>query len=180
MTLKPVQAHELTTLLQLAKTTFIHTYQHLNNPDDFKTYLEDNFTLQRLQNEFYTEGVSFYFLETTEIVGYIKLILKKSPLESDEPNLYESDVNFVEKKGVEIERIYVLEAFKGIGAGRFMIEKTVEIAQTLGLDYIWLGVWAENEKAIPFYEKMGFTIFGEHIFRIGSDKQLDYLMLKMC
>ncbi len=108
------------------------------------------------------------------------MILKKSPLESDEPNLYESDVNFVEKKGVEIERIYVLEAFKGIGAGRFMIEKTVEIAQSLGLDYIWLGVWAENEKAIRFYEKMGFTIFGEHIFRIGSDNQLDYLMLKMC
>ncbi len=180
MTLRPVQAHELTTLLQLAKTTFIHTYEHLNNPDDFKAYLEDNFILQRLQNEFYTEGVAFYFLETTEIVGYIKLIFKKSPLESDEPILYESDINFVEKMGVEIERIYVLEAFKGIGAGRFMIEKTVEIAQTLGLDYIWLGVWAENEKAIRFYEKMGFTIFGEHIFRIGSDNQLDRLMLKMC
>ena len=66
---------------------------------------------------------------------------------------------------------------KGRGIGRFMIEKTIEIAKNSGFNYVWLGVWAENAIAISFYQKMGFTVFGEHIFMMGDDAQKDFLMM---
>ena len=44
--------------------------------------------------------------------------------------------------------------------------------------FIWLGVWTLNTKAIRYYEKCGFCTFGEHIFQIGNDAQKDYLMWK--
>ncbi|MEM9391391.1 MAG: GNAT family N-acetyltransferase, partial [Bacteroidota bacterium] len=47
-----------------------------------------------------------------------------------------------------------------------------------GLGYIWLGVWEYNTDAIRFYERLGFTPFGQHSFILGSDHQTDILMKK--
>jgi len=43
-------------------------------------------------------------------------------------------------------------------------------------DYIWLGVWEENQRAIHFYRKIGLLEYGKHIFMLGKDKQIDILM----
>ncbi|MGV2488753.1 UNVERIFIED_CONTAM: GNAT family N-acetyltransferase, partial [Bacillus mycoides] len=37
-------------------------------------------------------------------------------------------------------------------------------------------VWEENHRAIKFYEKNGFKIFGKHDFVLGEDVQTDLLM----
>jgi ribosomal protein S18 acetylase RimI-like enzyme len=44
------------------------------------------------------------------------------------------------------------------------------------LQYLWLGVWEHNQKAINFYERNGFVTFGSHNFMLGNDKQTDLLM----
>lgn len=179
MNLRLVDTSELPILLDIATSTFKHTYEHLNDPADFKAYLDTHFTLNILQNELDTEGVEYYFLENeSDIIGFLKLNTHKSLLESDAPTLYGEDDAFYLLKGIEIERIYVLEHFKGSGAGSFMVYKTVERAIELGLKYIWLGVWSDNEKALKFYEKVGFLKCGEHIFKMGDDDQVDFLMLK--
>ena len=54
----------------------------------------------------------------------------------------------------------------------------LEYSQENGFDTLWLGVWERNEKAIRFYEKLGFETFGEHEFILGTDKQNDLLMKK--
>ena len=43
---------------------------------------------------------------------------------------------------------------------------------------VWLGVWKQNKKAIDFYTKWGFRIFGECDFVLGNDLQKDWLMRK--
>ena len=187
------------------RQTFIDTYKHLNDPVHFEEYLKNNFTLEKLSEDFNshpphstssqkddsnnikqlsTEGVNqfhkgaiYYFVESEKIIGYFKIILDKSSLETQSPVIYPSDFDYKKLKGIEIERIYVLKEMKGQGIGRFMIEKTIEIAKTNGFDYVWLGVWADNPAAIAFYQKMGFTVFGEHIFMMGNDAQKDLLMM---
>ena len=205
MNIRPVKISELEILLSIVKQTFIDTYEHLNDPADFQAYLENNFTLEKLREDFKPsssdplslqaydshsekrvnteggtqihKGAYFYFVEDEKICGYFKNNLDKSPLESDAPLIYKSDVDFKKLKGIEIERIYVIKEMKGHGIGRLMIEKTIEIAKTNGFDYVWLGVWADNASAIAFYQKMGFTVFGEHIFMMGNDAQKDFLMM---
>ena len=204
MTIRPVKISELEILLSIVKQTFIDTYEHLNEPADFQAYLKNNFTLEKLREDFKPtsldplslqgpdfhgeervstegdnrihKGAYFYFVEDEKICGYFKINLDKSPLESDAPVIYKSDFDYKKLKGVEIERIYVLKEMKGYGIGRLMIEKTIEMAKNNAFDYVWLGVWADNPAAIAFYQKMGFTVFGEHTFMMGNDAQKDLLM----
>ena len=77
---------------------------------------------------------------------------------------------------LEIERIYLIKKFQGKGFGKKMIEFAKEIAIQKKKNRIWLGVWEKNPKAIGFYQKMGFEKIGTHIFKVGEDEQLDYVM----
>ena len=56
------------------------------------------------------------------------------------------------------------------------MQKAIEVAQSKSKKELWLGVWEENPEAIGFYQKMGFEKFGTHIFKVGEDEQMDYLM----
>ena len=77
---------------------------------------------------------------------------------------------------LEIERIYVTSRLKGQGVGRQMIKRSKQIALEKNLDFIWLGVWEQNPKAIAFYEKMGFQPIDKHVFQLGKDAQTDLIM----
>ena len=57
-----------------------------------------------------------------------------------------------------------------------MMQRIIEQAKNENKNYIWLGVWEHNTKAIDFYEKHGFVKFGTHSFTIGTDKQTDWLL----
>ena len=57
-----------------------------------------------------------------------------------------------------------------------LYEKAIEIANQRNADYVWLGVWEENPRAISFYLKNGFVAFDKHIFKLGDDEQTDIMM----
>jgi ribosomal protein S18 acetylase RimI-like enzyme len=57
------------------------------------------------------------------------------------------------------------------------MQECISIAKRKQRDYIWLGVWEKNDKAIRFYERFGFKRFGEHEFVLGNDRQTDWLMM---
>jgi ribosomal protein S18 acetylase RimI-like enzyme len=79
-------------------------------------------------------------------------------------------------KALEIERIYVLKDFYGKKVGQLLYEKAIELAKQVKSDYVWLGVWEENQRAISFYKKNGFEEFDKHIFKLGNDEQTDIMM----
>lgn len=54
--------------------------------------------------------------------------------------------------------------------------KAIEIATKEKAEFVWLGVWTENPRAIQFYKKNGFVEFDKHIFRLGEDTQTDIMM----
>lgn len=86
----------------------------------------------------------------------------------------QSDVN--DSASLEIERIYVLSKYQGEGLGALLMDKAISAAVERGKEYIWLGVWEKNEKALAFYKKHEFRKIGEHSFVIGIDVQTDHLM----
>ena len=79
---------------------------------------------------------------------------------------------------MEIERIYATRAFQGRGIGKRLMATALEAAQEAGVNWVWLGVWEHNQKAIAFYERQGFEPFGRHSFRLGDDEQTDVMMKK--
>lgn len=82
-------------------------------------------------------------------------------------------------EAVEIERIYVLQAHQGKKMGQLLYEKAMQVAESAKADYVWLGVWEENARAIGFYKKNGFVAFDKHVFTLGTDEQTDIMMKKV-
>jgi ribosomal protein S18 acetylase RimI-like enzyme len=70
----------------------------------------------------------------------------------------------------------VLKEFYGKEVGKQLLEMAIQISRQRKADYIWLGVWEHNQKAISFYRKFGFTEFGTHIFKLGKEEQTDIMM----
>lgn len=164
----PVQLKELPALQQIAKDTFIEAFGPANSQRNMGIYVAEAFNLKKMEEELSNPHSRFYFLKTEGlVVGYLKINEKAAQTES------------VEGNSLEIERIYLKATHHGTGAGQVLMDTALSIATKEGYDYLWLGVWEHNPKAIRFYEKNGFTIFGEHTFLMVDDPQRDVLMKRV-
>ena len=161
MRIVQVSHTDLAKLQEISRSTFEHTFSDFNTKEDMREYLFKNLSLDQLTLELESSTSSFYFIYVEEkLAGYMKLNVSDS---------------------FEIERIYILEKFKGMGAGKAFMNFAFTQAKSLGFNSLWLGVWEHNIKAISFYKSLGFTTYGEHDFILGSDLQRDILMrLELC
>lgn len=159
---------DLQQLQAIARQTFFETYSVYNTEENMKKYLEEDFGTSRLSSELTDPDSQFYLIFSSgKIIGYLKLNSGKAQTELKDHN------------AVEIERIYVSKDFHGKKIGQLLYEKALEVATNARASYLWLGVWEKNPRAIRFYQKNGFEEFGKHIFKLGEDEQVDFLMKKM-
>lgn len=158
---------DLDTLLKLSRKTFVDAFEAVNNPEDFWDYINKAFSRETIAAQLNDERSHFYFclLKNTP-VGYFKLNEAGAQTDINDPD------------SMELERIYVLENHQGKQLGKRFLEAIVAFAREKKTEYIWLGVWEENEDAIRFYERYGFTKFGKHNYVVGTDVQTDWLMRK--
>lgn len=156
---------EVNLLQQLATDTFIDTYSWANTEENMKLYVETYFSEKQLRDDLNNKNIAYYLAYFDHlVVGYIKL------------NFAQAQTEIQDDISVEIERIYVLKAYQANRIGFALMNKAIEVGIEMHKDYIWLGVWEKNEKAIRFYEKNGFIKSGTHIFKLGDEDQTDFIM----
>ena len=165
MQIRKLDITDLENLQKISIITFRETFEEVNSEEDMQKYLDENLSLERLKNELENLDSEFYFIENeNKNLGYLKINFGNAQTENFKENHF------------EIERIYVLKAFLGQKIGQILFDKAIEIGREKNLEYVWLGVWEENHRAIRFYGKNGFEIFGKHDFVLGEDVQTDLLM----
>lgn len=165
MQIRKLNITDLENLQKLSIKTFRETFEEVNTEEDMQKYLAENLSLEKLKSELENPNSEFYFVENeNEVLGYLKI------------NFGDAQTENQGNEALEIERIYVLKEFFSLKIGQILFEKSVEIAKEKSMKFIWLGVWEENKRAIRFYEKNGFEIFGKHDFVLGTDVQTDLLM----
>lgn len=64
----------------------------------------------------------------------------------------------VRRKVMLVDEICVEEAFRGQGIGKAMMEDIHALARAFGCTDLQLGVYPQNDGAVVFYQKCGFTI----------------------
>ena len=157
--------NDLESVKRIGRETFFETFAESNSEDDMKAYLDKNFSDSKLTEELNNPDSDFFIAwEGKEAIGYLKL------------NTAKAQTEFQNAVSIEIERIYVKQEYHGKKVGQLLYEKALEIARQMKKEFIWLGVWEENPKAIRFYEKNGFVAFDKHRFMLGEDEQTDILM----
>lgn len=164
-TIKKITLDEIPELQKIARQTFQETFSDSNSEENMKNYLEEQFSSEKLTAELINKDSDFYFATIeNEVIGYLKT------------NSGQSQTELQDKKALEIERIYVAKEFHGKKVGQLLYEKAIQLAKEKKSDYLWLGVWENNLRAINFYTRNGFIEFDKHIFKLGNDEQTDIMM----
>jgi ribosomal protein S18 acetylase RimI-like enzyme len=152
-------------LQQIGRQTFSETFAESNSAENMAKYLEEAYSYEKLSAELNDPNSLFYFaMMGQDVIGYLKL------------NFGASQTELKVNDALEIERIYVLKSFQGKRVGQLLFDKAIQIAKEQNAEFVWLGVWEENKKAIQFYTRNGFVEFDQHVFVLGDEAQTDIMM----
>ncbi|WP_298736641.1 GNAT family N-acetyltransferase [uncultured Chitinophaga sp.] len=169
--IRPVQPDMLDTLVVLEQQTFTETFRHVYSPEDLKAFLSDKKSPEILKQELLKGNARYYICYYDNApAGFLKLNMDKQPDDKAGATL--------PTPVMELEKIYVLQAFQGFKLGKALIHHAYAVAREHQVNCIWLGVWEHNTKARAFYEREGFERFGEHSFMVGSQLDTDWLYKK--
>lgn len=165
MKVQRVTLNDIDQLQKIGKQTFFETFSAENTEENMTKYLQEGFSIEKLTAELENKNSELYFaILDGNIIGYLKL------------NFGQSQTELKDNKALEIERIYVLKDFYGKYVGQLLFRKAMDIARQKSVNYVWLGVWEENQRAINFYKKNNFVVFDKHIFKLGNEEQTDIMM----
>jgi ribosomal protein S18 acetylase RimI-like enzyme len=155
-------------IADLSRETFYNAFAVYNTKADMDKFMNEVFSREKLMAELDFPNNIFLIAYTgNEVAGYVRMRDKNIP-----------EVSLGTGNIIEIARIYTLSSVIGKGVGTAMLNECLRIARQKQREYIWLGVWEKNDKAIRLYERFGFNKFGEHEFILGNDVQTDWLMMK--
>lgn len=152
-------------LAQLGATTFYDTFHTFQTEEDMRKYLAHTYTSEKLKANLLNPDVFYYLAEDgNKAVGYVKLLLH---------------VNVEQMPGarvVEMEKIYVLQDYLGTGVGKKLMQQSIVAAVHEKFEWMYLGVWQHNTRAIEFYKQFGWEVFGVRKFQLGDNIEDDFIM----
>ena len=167
MNIRKCTTQDLDILIKIGIETYYDTFHEDNSEQLMSDYLEEAFQPSKILNEINTLDSHFFMVEIDERpAAYLKVNLKDAQTDLDDST------------ALEIERIYVLEVFKGMGIGKYLMNYAFKMANNNVCPYVWLGVWEHNDKARRFYDALGFYKIGSHLFMMGDDPQKDDILRK--
>jgi len=151
----------------ISRRTFYDSFAHHNTEENIRLFLDEQFPREKQMAEVGAPGRTFLLAwQGEEPAGYASLREAEAPGQLAGAN------------AIEIVQIYSEKKMIGQGIGKALMQACLDTAREKGKEWVWLGVWEHNHRAIAFYQQWGFERFGEHIFLVGLDAQTDWWMKK--
>ena len=91
----------------------------------------------------------------SRIIGLVYTAIRESP---DIPLM-------VPRRYAMINNLVVTERFRRSGVGRSLVEKAHQWALGKGVHHVELNVWEFNQRAMAFYEKLGYTTASRRMWK---------------
>ncbi len=116
--IKEVSADNIKELQQISRQTFLETFGSQNSAENMKEFLDTAYAEEKLKDEVENANSSFYFLTVdNKVAGYLKVNEGHAQTEQVVPN------------ALEVERIYLKQAFQHQGLGLVLIKLAGKIAK---------------------------------------------------
>lgn len=165
ISVRAAKPEDVELLCTLGRRAFYEAFGEYNDPEDMQAYLDLSFNKEFIQSQLEDKDVIFYIATYQgDAVGYSKLKKNSVPPE------------LIDQRCIQLERIYALHAYIGKKVGQALMEKCLKAARNEDYEWLWLGVWQQNERAINFYHKWKFKTIGVKKFKIGNQITDDYVM----
>jgi ribosomal protein S18 acetylase RimI-like enzyme len=141
----------------LGKHTFRETFGYLFSEKELDTYLDNTFSLRKLETSLLKPsnifGILYYFGNP---VAYYKV-----KINSD----YEDSIL---TNRAQLQKIYILKDYLGKKLGNPLLENIFSLEEIAIGELIWLVVLQTDRRAIAFYENHGFKKLKKYYHTIGQ------------
>ena len=201
MMLRPATLTDRALIRSISERTWPSTYGHIISQEQIDFMLDWMYSDTSLEQQMKT-GCEFYIANLNGYdVGFCSVSLDnekaaeeeaEEAAEAEEEEAAEAEAE--EKKGEEEEndctekakgakahklnKLYVLPAAQGTGAGKALLNKSIEVAKAAGSSSLFLQVNKQND-AYTFYLKHGFVKEQEFKFDIGNGFFMDDYVMRL-
>jgi ribosomal protein S18 acetylase RimI-like enzyme len=167
LALRPAGPDDAAVLSSFAEHIFRDTFGPHNRPDDMDLYCSAAFSIDQ-QREQILDPDYYIVLAIMggELAGYAQLHVGPPPACVAGPH------------PIELKRLYVDRRWQGGGVAQALMHHAIEVARQRGARTLYLAVWRHNHRAIAFYRKYGFEEVGTAEFLLGTDLQVDPVMVR--
>ena len=150
ISVKVAAASDLPGIHEVANRTWPATYAGMIPDEDTATFLEANYSLDRLTfiHDSMGEGM-LVAVNAGEVIGYVMITKDRDGT-------------------AQIWAIYVLPEWQRRGAGRLLWKAALERGRQLESDQLVLWVLDGNEPARQFYERQGAVVAEERDYPVGG------------
>lgn len=126
--IRKVLPEEVEELKVISEDTFRETFAHDNTESQLQAYFDTALSEEVLLDEItHEESRYFFILVDGEKAGFLKTNVGSAQTEQHLDNAF------------QIQRIYISQAFQGMGLGKQLFEFALQEARDLGCDWAWLG-----------------------------------------
>src|SRR4030095_10352997 len=161
LVIRTAEAEDINAIGYLAYQIWPTAYKDILNFEQLHYMLQYFYSPESLRDQMLKKGHTFLLAET----------------EDEEPIGFAS-FSKVQQDVYKLHKLYVLPGLQNMNVGRSLLECVLEECIVEGAKKLQLNV-NRNNKAISFYEKLGFKIIKEENVDIGNGHvQEDYLMEK--
>ena len=161
--INPISGKEdLHVIRDIAHRTWPTTFADILTKEQIDYMLELLYSIPSLENQVAVKGHNF-------LVAY----------ENETPIGFASyELNIYEAHSTKIHKIYLLPSTQGNGYGRQLMDYIKQIAKEKNQQSILLNVNKYN-KAIQFYEYLGYKIIKDEVIDIGSGYIMDDYVMEL-
>ena len=140
----------------LASQVWLHTYARDGINDEIADYSLSELTVEKFSASLGEHDTMYLVAECGEcIVGFAAIRLGAACPSISGPT-------------VELQTLYVQAHFIGLGIGRALLQAAEMKAHSLSASPLWLTVNAQNEHAMDFYARQGYSKIGLTHFVLGQ------------
>lgn len=144
-------------LSKIGAESFLTAHGHSAPKKDIDNYVTHNFNENTFKSDVLDDNNLYYLIYyNNKIAGYSKIIFNKA------------NKNIPAQNITNLSRLYLLEEFYNLGLGKILFDFNLQLCKKNNQIGIWLAVWVENQKAIKFYNKVGFNKVGDYNFKISE------------
>ena len=154
-------------LALVGQATFLETFAGILVGRDILTHCANAHSAEIYRTWLADPSYALWLAEVTPgnaPIGYMVVAPAQLPL----PDITSDDL--------ELKRIYLLGKFRGGGIGKRLVTAAVTHSISSRAKRLLLGVYAHNDWAIAFYERVGFRKLGTRKFNVGDQDYDDDIM----
>ena len=149
--------NDYNTIVAIGNISVKEAHRESCPPEVLNGFIEKNYNAETIKAELSDEKNIYHIISTDgEPAGFSKIIF-----DAAHPNIEQQHVT-------KLDRIYLLNKFFDRRLGYDLLTFNIDLCKRNNQSAIWLYTWIENDRAVRFYQKNGFTIIGNHDFQVSE------------